>query len=69
MTHIEREAFIREHVETVLNQVLSKVSKMPESWEGLELKQYVADGFQIPKRWMDPKRRRNYNNTILTTSL
>jgi hypothetical protein len=63
-----REEFINEHIDAIKKQILKK--ELPEHWEGLELKQYIADVFQGDlKSYFRPKRLREYRNDVLVNNL
>jgi hypothetical protein len=71
MTKEERQAFIKEHIQAVQTHVLLMVSKMPDTWDGLELKQYVSDSFNITPVWWRGKlkRKKEYNNDVMVNNL
>jgi len=47
------------------------VEKMPDEWDGVELRQYIADMFAdcVIKGTMSRKRRIAYNNEVLVKGL
>jgi hypothetical protein len=66
----EKEQFIVQCLETLRKDLLSNVNKMPENWDGWELRQYIVDkaeNFTYMK--MDKKRMREYKNDILIHGL
>jgi hypothetical protein len=67
MTKQEQKQFIKAHIKAIEIKILSKI--LPESWEGLELKQYISDSFLIPKHWFKRKDKANYNNDIIINNL
>ena len=71
MTRQEQIAFIREHSFNVIEEICNKAAhgKFPETWNGLELKQFIGDSFSIPKNWLSGKRRKDYNNEVLINNL
>jgi hypothetical protein len=71
MTQAEQRRFIRELIGNVKKEVIANVPKMPEYWNGIELRQYIADKFHdcIITGTMDRARLKDYNNTIATTNL
>jgi hypothetical protein len=71
MTTAERERFINELVQSVKSEILSKVENMPNSWDGIEIRQYISDRFSevVFKGTMSRSRKREYNNTLYTTNL
>lgn len=59
--------FIEELVTNVKVDIKQRVrAEAPESWDGVELRQYIADKFSeaVMKNAMSRSRRREYNNTI-----
>lgn len=69
MTHIERVEFLQEHIKRVQSVILSNTFRMPESWDGLELKQYIADTFMPEKHWWDKKRKKQYDKDVMENYL
>jgi hypothetical protein len=71
MTKAEKKRFIRELCGNVAKEAQEKVSRMPESWDGIELRQYLADKFAdaVMKGTMSPTRRRAYNNEVIVSNL
>jgi hypothetical protein len=67
----EKIIFIRELIGNVQKDILSQVGKMPDSWDGIELRRYIADKFEEAniKRTMTPQRKREYNNTIIVNGM
>lgn len=71
MTQAKQRRFIRELIRNVKKDVIANVPKMPEYWDGIELRQYIADKFTdcVFKSTMDRTRRRDYNNIVATKNL
>lgn len=82
MTRQQKRVFLRQLTRSVLADVLAKVPHMPDSWDGHELRRYLADRFAEsadmslvgarPARRnprSDLRRTRAYQNTIATTTL
>ena len=70
MTKGEQSIFMTKHIQDVGTQILKKVKDLPKNWEGLELKQYIADYFQGDiKRYFTLKRKKDYNNDIVVNNL
>jgi hypothetical protein len=54
--------------ETVLERI--KAGKIPEEWDGYELRQYLADKFtDACYVKMDRGRKREYTNTVIVNNL
>ena len=49
--------------------VLANVDKMPEEWDGIELREYVADKFTESKAAPSERRFRDYRNEVLVRNL
>jgi hypothetical protein len=70
MTREEKTEFIEDLIGNVHLSILAKLEQMPPEWDGIELRQYIADKFrEVTYRPMDKKRRRDYDNTIAVTTL
>ena len=67
MNKDEQTEFVDTLIDNVRNEILAKVTKYaPENWDGIELRQFVADNFSdcVMKGTMNRKRRIAYNNQI-----
>ncbi len=68
----EKRDFIKGLIEAVETEIMNKTGKMPETWDGYELRWYIKDKFSEVV-WGDmrksTKRKRDYNNTILVDNL
>lgn len=63
----EQIEFIDQLIGNVQNEIKDKVIQhAPESWDGIELRQFIADNFSdcVMKRTMNRKRRIAYNNQV-----
>lgn len=66
----EKRIFIHELIETVKKTVLENVDKMPEEWDGFELREYIAYKFKEAAFYKMPtKRTKAYKNAILVNNL
>ena len=67
----EKRFFIRQLSATIVKDALSKVEKMPENWDGHELRLYLADCFKaaVMSDCMKGKRLKDYRNTVLINNL
>jgi hypothetical protein len=64
------EAITSNVTEEIINNII--IGKVPEDWEGIELRWYLADKFQdcVYDIYKKPsKRKREYKNTILVENL
>ena len=72
MTKKDKKRFIRELIQSVTKEILDKVDKMPEEWDGHELRQFLADNFQDCSNLMRKdyrSRYRAYKNKRLVNNL
>jgi hypothetical protein len=72
MSKEEKIHFIEEILEGLKEKAIKNVDKMPEEWDGWELRQYLADKageFVWESMKQDRGRKRKYNNIIRTTDL
>lgn len=73
MNQQDKERFVRELVGNIQTDVLAKVSQMPEEWDGIEIRQYLADKFSESSLMMGRKdlykRLRSYRNEVLVRNL
>ena len=71
MTKAGKQKFIAELIGNVKKELIANVPKMPEEWDGIELRQYIADKFArcVISGKMSPRRKHDYDNTIMTTTL
>ena len=78
MTKAEKRIFIRDLIRSVKTNVLNTVPEMPDNWDGIELRQYLADKFadaSLLTRPIGPtsqhlrRRKKNYKNDVLVRNL
>lgn len=73
MTKANKRKFIRELVGSVKKTALANVDKMPENWDGIELREYIADKFAeskaMPSRPYMKQRVSDYRNEVLVRNL
>lgn len=74
MTKADKKKFIKSLTNSVRDAVLARVDRIPENWDGLELREYLAEEFarecvlSRPSRSGDFKSRlRDYRNDIATS--
>jgi hypothetical protein len=46
MTRDEKHRFIHDLTEAVTLAIIAKIDDMPEEWDGIELRRYIADRFE-----------------------
>lgn len=66
MTRKEKRQFITDLCRSIKKESLAKVPSMPENWDGLELRQYLADKFDDSRmnHCIGIQRLREYHNTM-----
>ena len=67
MNKDEQTEFVDILIDNVRDEIITKVTKYaPEDWDGVELRQFVADNFSdcVMKGTMSRSRRIAYNNQI-----
>lgn len=63
--------FINEMTDNLKEELLKNVDKMPEEWDGIELRQLISDKANefVLKDSMNKKRKRKYNNTCIVNNI
>ena len=75
MTYTRKKAFISELVRNVKRGLIADVDRVPESWDGHELRRWIADRFERSAIMGDcmrdkrKSRRRDYENIIIVRNL
>lgn len=71
MNQQEKTQFILDITENLRNALLEQVHKMPDSWDGIEIRQLTEDMVKsrFNYRRMSPARKRHYNNTVVNKNL
>ena len=66
MNASEKQKYIEEHCNTLRDAILERVEAMPDTWDGLELREYIADFFD-KERFMQESaaRKKEYKNRIV----
>lgn len=67
MTPEQQREFVSDLILAVRTKILN--ADIPAEWDGIELRQYIADQFAEQVGDMDKRRRREYRNDILTRNL
>lgn len=68
MNKDEQTEFVAILIDNVRNEIINKVTRhAPENWDGIELRQFVADNFSecVMKGAMSRSRRIAYNKMVL----
>jgi len=71
MTHEEQARFVEDLVGAVAASLIDDIAsgKVPEAWDGKELRQLLADRFSRQVYSLPLRQRREYNNTVLVNDL
>lgn len=71
MTQQEKESFIHELIAAMEKRMLKCVERMPEDWDGVELRQFIADTARhnAMPHLLKGKRKREYSNAVLVNNL
>lgn len=73
MTRQEQTRFVKELTKNVTAEVLGDIisERVPETWNGIELRQLLADRFTraVIKGIMTPARKRRYNQEAMAHNL
>jgi hypothetical protein len=69
MDKTSKQKFIAEYMSRIENSIMDKVEKMPEDWNGFELRQYIADRFTSEIIGMEKSRKHAYLNAVIVENL
>ena len=71
MTKEQKRAFTNTLIDRVRKGLLAKIDRVPATWDGVELRQWILDEFkqQSHLTTMSRPRRREYVNTVLGDNL
>jgi hypothetical protein len=71
MTREDKIRIINELSDSLRQTMLNKVDRLPAIWDGLEIRQWMADlvNEQINYRPIGGKRKKDYANTVLVENL
>jgi hypothetical protein len=72
MTKREKIEFISDLMESVTNSLKANVEKMPDEWDGHELRQYMADFVTeqvVIRTMLTGKRLKEYKNEVMVRNL
>jgi hypothetical protein len=57
---IDQRALARAICRDITKAIVAKVRDMPEEWDGLELREYIADQFHRERYMSNPWRKKDY---------
>ncbi len=69
MTLDQKREFIVELIENVEHSILRRIEDIPENWDGIELRQLIADKFAEQTARMSGRRHSEYMNTVAVKNL
>ena len=70
MNKQEKKRFIKNLTGSIRDELISKIDKIPENWDGYELRQLLADSFkQEAYLKMTGKRKKDYTNNVIINNL
>jgi len=71
MTAKEKQSFIQELMAAMEKRMLKCVERMPEDWDGVELRQFIADtaNHNTMPQLLKGKRKREYENAKMINNL
>lgn len=71
MTVEEKSKFITDLMDNAKYEILKKVDKMPENWNGIEIREYITDyvSENVRLRPMGRRRLLRYRNDIITKGI
>lgn len=61
--------FITNFMNQMRDYFLENVGKTPDEWDGIELRQWIAEKMQGETYQMSRKRKRDYNNEVIVRNL
>jgi len=71
MTLREKKKFIRDLMESVFAEMRAKAASLPEEWDGIELRELLAEKFrrETCPSLMTGRRKRDYRNEVIVRNL
>lgn len=61
--------FVCDLIDTVRDEILGKLDRVPQNWDGHELREYIADKFGWQRGNLSPSDKREYKNAVLINNL
>jgi len=62
MNKKDKVRFIKDLCNSVKNELISKIDKIPENWDGYELRELIAQKFRSESYLMNDKRSKRYRD-------
>lgn len=71
MNKNEKINFIESILENTKKDILDQIDKIPEEWDGRQLRQYITDYANDNILWikLDQKQKREYKNDVIINNL
>jgi hypothetical protein len=69
LTAHEKQEFIKDLIGSVQDSILSSVMRMPDDWDGHELRQFIANKFANETTGISGKRLKEFRNECLIRNL
>jgi hypothetical protein len=72
LTRDEKEQFIKDLMGNVQSMILNKLDRVPEEWDGYELREWIADAFdweRLDRTKNINKRLKEYKNEVIVKDL
>ncbi len=63
----EKTKLIDSFMQSMKTHIMDAVQYMPEEWDGIEIRQYIADKFVRQVHKMNPKRAKAFRNASAVT--
>ena len=71
MNKAEKKEFIESLCNSIANRAISNLDKMPDEWDGHELRQHISELADNSAMWrrLDRKRKNAFNNTCMVNGI
>lgn len=71
MDRNDKRRFIEDLTANIKEEIINRIPRMPEEWDGIELRRYIAEKFNELGNFgeMSRSRAKNYKNEVLVRNL
>ena len=72
MNLVEKDKFVHDILDDLKKEILIRVDRMPENWDGNEIRQFIADYYSqhyVFGTALSGSRKKDYKNTCLVDNL
>lgn len=71
MDNTNKVDFVKSLCDSIKLEIISKIEsgKIPDNWDGIELRQLLSEKFQRETYKMDRKRKKDYANSIVCNNI